>query len=425
MGRDGQEAPVAEPDAVKEAMAAFATESLLLVGPTGEILSADVHGNGLLGYPAEEQTGIHVTTRVHPDDLTRALEIIGQSRDNDDPIDDTITVRVQHADGHWFALWVDIIDQRHDPVLHGFVLRLRLPDRGGSALPVTPAPDPTIVGDEESFRSLADAVPSGILAADPWGQVVFSNSAAQEIFDVPATELVGRSWEDVVDSRDRPDVAAASGRVLASSSKEQTTFRIHTGRSLRWVHATFVPLWSEGRRTGWIATLDDVTERRRAEADLAHRASHDGLTGLPNRMLLLDRLAQASARLRRHPEPLSVLFVDLNGFKAVNDELGHPVGDKLLVEIGRRLLQVVRPADTVARLGGDEFVAVCEGLDAADARSLATRVAEFVELPIIVEGHRAAVGVSVGLFTTTDASVTAEELLAMADQDMYRAKRAV
>jgi diguanylate cyclase (GGDEF)-like protein/PAS domain S-box-containing protein len=423
MGTDGWEAPAAEPEVVKEAMAAFATESLLLVGPTGEIVSADVRGNGLLGYPAEEQTGIHVTTRVHPDDLTRALEIIGQSRENDEPIEDTITVRVQHADGHWFALWVDIIDQRHDPVLRGFVLRLRLPDRGGVPMAVEPAP--WIVGNDDSFRSLADAVPSGILAADAFGQVVFSNGAAQEIFDVPATELVGRSWEDVVDTRDRPDVAAASGGVLSSSSKEQTTFRVHTARSLRWVHATFVPLWSEGLRTGWIATLDDVTERRRAEADLAHRASHDGLTGLPNRMLLLDRLAQASARLRRQREPLSVLFVDLNGFKAVNDELGHPVGDKLLVEIGRRLMQVMRPADTVARLGGDEFVAVCEAMDTADARALAERVAEFVELPIIVDGHRAAVGVSVGLFTTTDPSITPEELLARSDQDMYRAKRAV
>jgi diguanylate cyclase (GGDEF)-like protein/PAS domain S-box-containing protein len=418
MGTTEQEAHgVADPGTVREAMAAFATESLLLVRPDGEIVAADIHGTGLLGYPTDEQTGIHITTRVHPDDLARALEVIGQVRESDEPVDQTISVRVRHHDGHWFRLWVDILDQRDHPVLAGVVLRLRVPERGGE-----PDHEP-LLDPHDHLRSLADAVPSGILAADAWGQVVFSNGAAQEIFDVPATELVGTSWVDVIDARDRPDVAAASGSVLTSSRKEQTSFRVHCRTGVRWVHATFVPLGSEGTSSGWIATLEDVTERRRAEADLAHKASHDVLTGLPNRMLVLDRLAQASARLRRDDQPLTVLFVDLDGFKAVNDRLGHSTGDRILVETGRRLKAAVRPADTVGRLGGDEFVAVCEGMPADEARALAHRLAQAVAVPMLVDGATAEVGVSVGVWCTTDPSLSAEDLLARADRDMYRKKR--
>jgi len=226
----------ADPAEVQAAIAAFATESLLLVRASGEIVSADSHGADLLGYPDDEQTGIHVTTRVHPDDLARALGIIAEARASDEPLDQTISVRVLHAEGHWFSIWVDVIDQRHHALLDGFVLRLRLPERGGE-----PEEQP-LLEPHEQLRSLADAVPSGILAADAWGQVVFSNAAAQEIFDVPATELAGVSWSEVVDARDRPDVAEASGSVLVSSHKEQTTFRVHTRFGLRWVHATFVSL---------------------------------------------------------------------------------------------------------------------------------------------------------------------------------------
>ena len=168
----GEEADLAE---VKEAMAAFATESLLLVRPDGEIVAADMHGSGLLGYPPDEQTGIHITTRVHPDDLGRALEIIGEVRESEAPVDRTITVRTRHHDGTWVRLWVDILDQRDHPTLEGIVLRLRLPERGGEP----EAGGEPLLDPHDHLRSLADAVPSGILAADAWGQVVFSNGAAQ------------------------------------------------------------------------------------------------------------------------------------------------------------------------------------------------------------------------------------------------------
>jgi diguanylate cyclase (GGDEF)-like protein/PAS domain S-box-containing protein len=419
MGTIEQEAPgEADSAAVVEALGAFATQSLLLVRPDGEIVASDGHGADLLGYPPDEQTGIHITTRVHPDDLARALDVIGQVREGDAPVDQAFSVRVRHHEGHWASLSVEVLDERDHPVLQGIVLRLRLPEPGGE-----PEQEP-LLDPHDHLRSLADAVPSGILAADAWGQVVFSNGAAQEIFDVPATELVGTSWIEVIDARDRPDVATASGSVLTSSHKEQTSFRVHCRTGLRWVHATFVPLVSASATSGWIATLEDVTERRRAEADLAHRASHDVLTGLPNRLLVLDRLAQASSRLRRDPQPLTVLFVDLDGFKAVNDRLGHSTGDRILVETGRRLRAAVRPADTVGRLGGDEFVAVCEGLPANEARALARRLVEVAAVPMLVDGAKAEVGVSVGVWCTTDPSLSAEDLLARADRDMYRKKRA-
>lgn len=411
---------------VEEAMEAFSTESLLLVRPDGEVVWAATHAGGLLGIPPDEQTGTHITNRVHPDDLTDALGVLAEARTSPPGYRRTLDVRARHTDGRLFTLAVEVLDARHDPDLRGFVLRLRVVDDGrGQRTDVT---EPLALTDPTdgtgSFRSLAHAVPSGILAADGLGQVVFANEAALDLLDVPPSELQGRAWRRVVDPRDRPDVAAAAGGVLAASAKEQTTFRVHAGSGLRWVHATFVPLEEDARRTGWIATLEDVTDRRLEQAELAHRASHDELTGLPNRMLLFDRLAQASARLRRHRQPMTVLFVDLDAFKDVNDRFGHGCGDEVLVETGRRLQQAVRPADTVARIGGDEFVGVCEGMDAAEADALVGRIHQVVGVPIVVDGHAVRVGVSVGVVCTADDQVGPDELLSRADQAMYREKRA-
>lgn len=419
---------------VAEAMEAFATESLLLFRPDGEVVWASHGFRARLGIQADELSGGHIAKRVHPDDLLRVLSVLDEARTSAPGFARSLAVRVRHVDGQLHAFDAEVVDARDDPALAGFVVRLwpvqadTARDGAGagsdrSRAPVT-SPPPAAIGGTGSFRSLAHAVPSGILAADGLGQVVFANEAALDLLDVPLSELRGRAWRHVVDPRDRPDVAAAAGGVLAASAKEQTTFRVHAGSGLRWVHATFVPLEEDARRTGWIATLEDVTERRLEQAELAHRASHDELTGLPNRMLLFDRLAQASARLRRQRQPMTVLFVDLDAFKDVNDRFGHGCGDEVLVETGRRLHQAVRPADTVARIGGDEFVAVCEGMDAAEADALVGRIHQVVGVPIVVDGHAVRVGVSVGVVCTADHQVGPDELLSRADQAMYREKRA-
>jgi diguanylate cyclase (GGDEF)-like protein len=166
--------------------------------------------------------------------------------------------------------------------------------------------------------------------------------------------------------------------------------------------------------------------RLRLEADvLMHRALHDELTGLPNRTLLLDRLALALARIRREDGWLSVLFIDLDNFKTVNDTFGHQAGDAVLVAAGSRLRAAIRESDTAARYGGDEFVILCEHFaDGEQAESLAERVREVFARPIRVDELEVEIEVSpsIGIVRTGDASSSAQELIRAADADMLAAK---
>ncbi|GAA4961025.1 putative bifunctional diguanylate cyclase/phosphodiesterase [Kineococcus glutinatus] len=186
-----------------------------------------------------------------------------------------------------------------------------------------------------------------------------------------------------------------------------------------WWHVIVVPHEAGG---GVIITHDDVTERRRAQAEASHRATHDALTGLPNRTLLSDRLEHALARAARHRGVLAVVFIDLDHFKLTNDTHGHGVGDELLVQVVRRLSSVVRPEDTLARFGGDEFVLLCEDLDAPEqAERLAGRLLRALDEPLLVAGRAMRQGASMGVAIATP-GVDASTLLAEADAALFEAK---
>ncbi|MEA2147290.1 MAG: hypothetical protein QOG59_2877 [Solirubrobacteraceae bacterium] len=179
------------------------------------------------------------------------------------------------------------------------------------------------------------------------------------------------------------------------------------------------------------ADIDQLTrsirysiERKRSEVRLAQQALQDALTGLPNRVLLLDRLGVALARGRRRPTSVAVLFLDLDRFKTINDSLGHDAGDELLLEISARLRATLRPGDTVARFGGDEFLILCEELTGEfEAVRVAERALQAILAPIQVAGHRISVGASVGIAYGSDGGSSAHELVRQADAAMYRAKR--
>ena len=170
-------------------------------------------------------------------------------------------------------------------------------------------------------------------------------------------------------------------------------------------------------------TAQDITEQRAAEEALAHQALHDPLTGLPNRSLLVDRLTNALGRLGRTGSSVGLLFMDIDRFKVVNDSLGHPAGDRMLLAIAERLQATLRTSDTLARFGGDEFVILCEDLEGEDdAVGLAHRISTAMTQPISWGEGELAVSLSIGIAMASSTSVSPESLLRDADAAMYRAK---
>jgi diguanylate cyclase (GGDEF)-like protein len=175
-----------------------------------------------------------------------------------------------------------------------------------------------------------------------------------------------------------------------------------------------------------VVFIEDITERKALEAQLVHRSLHDPLTGLPNRILFTDRLRHALERGQREHTPTCVLVIDLDGFKAINDALGHAAGDAVLVAFAERLRAVLRASDTAARLGGDEFSIVCENTDRTDAEVLAERLRRGVREPLVLEGTTVPLGMSIGIGWTpggTHPDEVLEQLVREADDAMYADKR--
>jgi diguanylate cyclase (GGDEF)-like protein/PAS domain S-box-containing protein len=173
-----------------------------------------------------------------------------------------------------------------------------------------------------------------------------------------------------------------------------------------------------------IVMLSDVTERKRTEEELAYKATHDLLTGLPNRMLFKDRFSVAIAQAQRVRKKLAVVFLDLDRFKEVNDTLGHDAGDGLLCAVGNRLIDLVRKTDTVARMGGDEFLLLLSDIDQVeDVISVAQKVQDVLQAPFIVDGNEISIGASIGIAIYPDDGTDVDSLVSHADKAMYEAKQ--
>jgi diguanylate cyclase (GGDEF)-like protein/PAS domain S-box-containing protein len=240
-------------------------------------------------------------------------------------------------------------------------------------------------------------------------------------------ELVGKTDFDVFSTEHARVAFADEQRVIATGQPvaakvEEETF---SDRASTWVSTTKMPLRDEsGQIIGTFGISRDITAQIQAERALACQALRDPLTGLANRWVLMDRLAQALAAIERHRSRLAVLFIDLDSFKEINDTFGHDAGDLVLTEIGRRLASIARRSDTVARLGGDEFVVLCPELDARTApRDIGSRIVRTIAAPYLDNGRDLSVTCSAGIAVTSDPGTGPEQMLRDADVAMFEAKK--
>jgi len=224
---------------------------------------------------------------------------------------------------------------------------------------------------------------------------------------------------------DRERVAVARERAISEKLPYIAEYRVRNEHETRWLESRAEVLYdADGNPLNMIGTVQDITERKEHEKQLQHIAHYDALTGVPNRVLLADRLSQALARAKREDGLMAVCYLDLDGFKPVNDNFGHDTGDRVLVEISRRIKDAIREDDTVARLGGDEFVVLLVGMEAPEecAGSL-NRLLDAIHRPIEVRGQSIRISASIGVALYPEDDHDPDTLLRHADQAMYVAKQ--
>jgi diguanylate cyclase (GGDEF)-like protein/PAS domain S-box-containing protein len=275
------------------------------------------------------------------------------------------------------------------------------------------------------FRSLVHHASDLITVVDADGRILYQSPSSEPLMGIAADALVGTRLEKLVVTEDRPllegilaDAAAEPGAAVTGG------FRVrHADGSNRDVDAIVSNLLDDTSVRGLVVNARDVTERSRLEAELERRALFDSLTGLPNRAVFRDRLEHALARTARRPETLAVLLLDLDGFKLVNDSLGHDAGDELLVVLGGRVTGCARSSDTVARLGGDEFAILLEdAVSEESALALAERILAALKQPFEVRGREVFVSASVGIALDDGSAAQPDDLIRNADTAMYSAK---
>ena len=281
---------------------------------------------------------------------------------------------------------------------------------------------------EAHHRAIVDNAAEGILTVGPDGRVMSFNVAAEAMFGWSSAEIVGQPVSVIVPTdleqplteflgacQAEPEVSQRKDVEISGVRRDGSQFPMSLATSA--ITSKDAPVIISG-------IVRDLSDHKRFEAQLAYQALHDPLTGLPNRMMLTDRLTQTLARVRRHRRMCGILYVDLDRFKTVNDTLGHGVGDQLLIEAAGRIKSAVRETDTVARLGGDEFVVLCEDIEGLPhATALAQRIITEFQSTFHLGDDDLQVGASIGIAYSVDGTDTAETILANADIAMYRAKK--
>jgi diguanylate cyclase (GGDEF)-like protein/PAS domain S-box-containing protein len=407
-------ARLADSEAQYRTLADNASDLVLRIGPDGERRYVSPSVRDILGIEPEAL----LTPRpelLHPDDRSAFGEVLDKVQREGGM--ETLRYRARHAAGHY--IWLEAV-----------VRRVRAAD--GSQEVVYAGRDITrrvraeqgLEAAQARLRAVTDNIPAMIAHIDSQERYTFANAVGERLFGDVDGGIVGRTVRDVRGEAIYSEIRPYIARALAG---ERVTYDGEIELRGRHYHyqTSYVPdLRPDGSQQGFFSFTYDITQLKQAEQALEALARQDVLTGLANRRSFDERLAAALARSARQRQPLALLTMDIDHFKAINDGLGHAAGDEVLREFGRRLAGCVRAGDLVARVGGDEFAVLAEGVGSREsAVGFAEKLLERMREPVLVEGQPRRVGTSIGIAFSAGAA-DAKALMLAADEALYAAKAA-
>jgi diguanylate cyclase (GGDEF)-like protein/PAS domain S-box-containing protein len=398
-----------------------APDAMVVVNQRGEIVLLNVQAEKRFGYRRDELIGQKVKNiipkgfaeRLIADGTRSASEALAQQ------IETGIELIGRRKDGSDFPIEIMLSPLES---AEGILVTAAIRD-----ISVRKAAEKHLAQMESRYRGLLEAAPDAMVVVNQRGEIVLLNVQAEKQFGYRRDELIGQKVKNIIPEGFAERLIADALRSTEDALSQQIGTGIElTGRrrdgSEFPIEIMLSPLES-AEEILVTAAIRDITTRRKAEAQMIHSSEHDFLTGLPNRMLLNDRVNQAIRLAGRYRRKVAVLFLDLDGFKHINDSLGHPVGDKLLQSIAKRLLDCVRGSDTVSRQGGDEFVVLLsEEEHSEDASMTVRRMLQAVAEAHSVDQHDLHVTSCVGVSVYPDDGLDAETLIKNADTAMYQAK---
>lgn len=384
-------------------------DALVILEADGTISWTNEAAVALLGLEAPEWIGRSVFELLHQDDHAvafTAFESVATQESGS-----LIDVRVRDGAGRWRQM--EVRGRMVPSGTHGdgfLVIVLRdVADRQGLELGG---------GDTEQLRALVHHATALLVTLDTDGRILSANAEMSRLLHHDVALVAGDPFEDLVHAQDRPLVRDA---MLGSERTERLEANLERPNGdLVTMDLSITDLRSDPLVNGYVVSGTDITDLKTTQQALRHMADHDGLTGLLSRRALLARLDHVVDDGYQHE--IVVLFCDLDGFKTVNDRIGHAAGDQVLVEVARRLERALRPQDLVGRLGGDEFVVVLPRADSATRDQISQRIRSSLAEPILAGDQLVEIGVSIGSAATGD-HPTATRLLATADDAMYEVKR--
>jgi diguanylate cyclase (GGDEF)-like protein/PAS domain S-box-containing protein len=383
----------------------------------GSILKVDEAITKLLGWSAEEMVGHRSTEFIHPDDQELAIDNWMEMLASPGP-GRRVRLRHRRRDESW--VWLEATNHNllNDPDHRCVVSEM-------VDISEEMAAHEELRAREQLLDGVAEAIPVGLFQVDANRHIVYTNDRLHEILAVARAESVEVQLATVADA-DKPVLEGALEEVLREGLQAdiEVELRLPPTGELRFCAISLRALGQGGGTVkGAIACVSDITDSARMRDELNRRATFDELTGCYNRASIMTVLEENIASGQRHAER-AVVFVDLDGFKAVNDQYGHAAGDELLSIVARRLGDVVRDGDMVGRIGGDEFLAVCPDIGGPEqAMRLAERMAEAQSAEVRVAKGRLVVRVSIGVAWSSGEAVDADTIVAQADNAMYESKR--